>query len=215
MVPWGWVKCSESGQRATLADTFTEVLAQACVCPTHSEAKQIKSSEFWAEKIYCRATQGNGWLMPPKYLELPEPKLQSIFKGKGREGYGWLLQTSWFRNPLFLSLSKEVRSGRSCQPLTGYRLWFREELKHRKCGKGLPQGNPIGSCWGKSWEQVLDKEGNTSLGKEVNHKPDRDTHRVLLRFISRHCFESGWWHLSLTQLLHFYFQMHFSPQWPK
>ena len=27
---------------------------------------------------------------------------QSLFKGKVEEGRGWLLQTSWYRNPLLL-----------------------------------------------------------------------------------------------------------------
>ena len=39
-------------------------------------------------KVYCRVMQGHRWLMLPKYPKLPEPKLQSIFKGKVREGRG-------------------------------------------------------------------------------------------------------------------------------
>ena len=37
----------------------------------------------------------------PENLELPEGLQQSIFKDKVKEGHGWLLQTSWCRNPLF------------------------------------------------------------------------------------------------------------------
>lgn len=40
----------------------------------------------------------------PKISQFLERKLQSIFKGKVREGHSWLLQTSWCGNPLFLQL---------------------------------------------------------------------------------------------------------------
>ena len=40
--------------------------------------------------------------MPPQTLNLRRVQ-QSIFKGKVREGHGWLLETSWFSNPLFSS----------------------------------------------------------------------------------------------------------------
>lgn len=61
------------------------------VCLAHSEATQTKTLEFRAEKGLLQDQRGPGWLVLPRYAELPEPKLQSIFKGKVREGCGWLL----------------------------------------------------------------------------------------------------------------------------
>ena len=46
----------------------------------------------------------NGWLMSKK-PKLPEGFQQRTFKGQMRAGHGGLLQTSWYRNPLFLQLS--------------------------------------------------------------------------------------------------------------
>lgn len=51
---------------------------------------------------------------PPKKknLDLPRGFQQSVFKGKVGEEHAWC------RNPLFLQLSTDVRSGCSCKPLT-------------------------------------------------------------------------------------------------
>jgi len=79
--------------------------------------------------------------------------------------------------------------------------------------KGLPgeEGpagfrSPLFSDTPQSWrEQVFDGKMSESSDKEANRILDRGTHMVLLRFISRHWIESGWWGLSLTKWAHFYF----------
>ena len=53
-----------------------------------------------------------------------------------------------------------------------------------------------------SGEYILNQK-RTKGSEKVNHKLDQGTHI------------NGWWYLSLTSLLHFYFQKYFSPQWPK
>lgn len=68
---------------------------------------------------------------PPRITRSPEPRLQSIFEGKVREGRGLWLQTSGSRTLLFLQLSAEVRSRGSCKPPIRYMLYFREERKQR------------------------------------------------------------------------------------
>ena len=76
------------------------------VCPMHSEAKQTKHWSLEQRKLYCMAMQVDGGFILPKYSKLPEPKFQSIFKGKVREGHSWSLQTSWCRSLSFLWLSR-------------------------------------------------------------------------------------------------------------
>ena len=48
----------------------------------------------------------------PSYLV----RIQASFILKGEAG-SWLLQTSWYQNPLFLHLSRLIRSWCSCKPL--------------------------------------------------------------------------------------------------
>ena len=54
-----------------------------------------------------------GWIslqpkgLCPLKLQLQEGFQQSIFKGQVREELGWLLQTSWPRNPLLLQLARK------------------------------------------------------------------------------------------------------------
>ena len=43
--------------------------------------------------------------MPPRDPEILQKFLQSILKGQMRGGQGWLLQSSWCQDPLFLQLS--------------------------------------------------------------------------------------------------------------
>lgn len=76
----------------------------------HSEAKTNQSVAFGAENSSRRDQGRRPVAHAPKYPELPGPKLQSIFKGKAREGRDWLLPTSWCRNPLFLQLFTDSRS---------------------------------------------------------------------------------------------------------
>ena len=54
---------------------------------------------FGIEEGLLQAIQGGGCLVPLKY---PEPKLQSIFKYKVREGWDWLLQTYWGQKSIVL-----------------------------------------------------------------------------------------------------------------
>ena len=46
------------------------VAATKCtfVGPMHSEAKQYQNVRVWSGKVYCRAVQGDRWLMPPEIL---------------------------------------------------------------------------------------------------------------------------------------------------
>ena len=78
------------------------VLVQVGVPRAQGGQNKPKCRSLEQMKVYCRTMQGDLWLLPPRYPQLPEPKLQSIFKGKVREGHGWLLQTSWWRSSLFL-----------------------------------------------------------------------------------------------------------------
>ena len=107
---------------------------------------KMKCLSLEQKKFYHMAMQGGRWLMPKKYLEIPESKLQSLFKGKEKEGHGLLSQTSSCRNCLFLQLSTEVKSWCSYKPPTRYILCFREELKQRTWRKGLPQDSRKRSC---------------------------------------------------------------------
>jgi len=65
--------------------------------------KQTKTSVVGAERFIagsCKET-GGLYLKNPQLLEGFQ---QITFKGKTREGHGWLLPTSWWRNRLFLQL---------------------------------------------------------------------------------------------------------------
>lgn len=65
----------------------------------------MKMSEFGEEKVLSQGQPRRiGGLCLPK-LQTPEEFQQSILKGKVREGCGWLVQTSYYRNPLSLKLS--------------------------------------------------------------------------------------------------------------
>ena len=70
----------------------------------------LKCWSLKKRKVYCRSPQGEWVAHVSENLELPEGLQQSIFKSKVKKGHGWLLQTSWCRNPLFLLLSTFVRS---------------------------------------------------------------------------------------------------------
>ena len=55
-------------------------------CTGHTvKAIITKTSEFGAEKGYCRPMQRDRWLMPKKNSQLPEGFQQSIFQDKMRE----------------------------------------------------------------------------------------------------------------------------------
>ena len=87
-------------------DTGFMVLYPKFVCLRHGEAEEhqnLGSSEW--KKVYCRAMQGERVSYAPFKTLNSETFQQSIFKGKVKKGRGWLLQTSWWWNPLFLQLS--------------------------------------------------------------------------------------------------------------
>ena len=58
------------------------------VCLTH-RLNKLKPVSLEQKNAYCRSRQADEWLMPPSPLEGFQ---QSSFKGKVREGCGWLLQ---------------------------------------------------------------------------------------------------------------------------
>ena len=90
--------------------SYKYMLLNAGSCPRRTvRPNTLKCQSLEQRKVYCRAVQGDRWLMPPN-PELPKGFQQSIFKGKVREGCGLLLQISWFWNPLFLQPSTQVRS---------------------------------------------------------------------------------------------------------
>lgn len=91
--------------------------------------------------MYCRVLQGDWWLVPLKYPQFSQPKLQSVFKGKGTAG-----RVGWCRllgAENFCSYNCPQRC--CCKPLTRFMLHFREELKPKIWGKGLPCSGPLGS----------------------------------------------------------------------
>ena len=59
-----------------------------------------QNMEFGAEKVYFRARKGERGLCPQNPQTLKD--FSSLFKGQIEEGRNWLLQTSWYRNPLLL-----------------------------------------------------------------------------------------------------------------
>ena len=77
------------------------------MCPMHSEAKE-KCWSLERRKVYCRAIQGRQVTHDPTNPELPQMFQQNIFKSKVRGRGGWLLQMSWYQNPLFLWLPMKV-----------------------------------------------------------------------------------------------------------
>ena len=84
---------------------------QVHVPDTQGTLKILQRQSLRQRKVYCRAKQEGGWLMPrkiPNSLKGFSKALfffpqQSTFKGQVREERGWLLQTPWCRNPLFLT----------------------------------------------------------------------------------------------------------------
>ena len=59
--------------------------------------------------VYCKAIEKDGWLLLPK-PQTPRRVSAKQFWRQVRQGWGWLLQTSWCRNSLFLQKSGKVRS---------------------------------------------------------------------------------------------------------
>ena len=60
------------------------------VCPMHTvRPNKPKRRSLEQRKFYCRATQGDGWLMP----QTPRGFQQGTFKGMVQEGCGWLFRT--------------------------------------------------------------------------------------------------------------------------
>ena len=96
--------------------------------------------------VQCMDIQGDRWLITPKYPKLPEPKLQSIFKGKVREGLVGCCKL----------LNAEILCSYSCPQRSGHDVpinlqlhtcyTFKEELKQRIQWKILPQEAPKVSC---------------------------------------------------------------------
>ena len=83
------------------------LLYHKSMCSTHSEAKQTEMSGLGAKKGLSQGHIRRREAHAPKTcwtnsLNLPEPKLQNVFKGKVGGGCGWLVQTSWCRNPFVL-----------------------------------------------------------------------------------------------------------------
>ena len=78
-----------------------DTLPNACVCPAHSEAEHTETPRFGAKKGLLQG-HTRRWVAHTPNPKLLEGFQQSLFKGKVEEGRGWLLQTSWYRNPLSL-----------------------------------------------------------------------------------------------------------------
>ena len=60
-------------------------------------------------KVYCKAIQKDEWLLLQKN-QTPRRVSSKQFWRQVRQGWDWLLQTSWCRNSLFLQRSGKVRS---------------------------------------------------------------------------------------------------------
>ena len=52
------------------------------MCSAHREAKQTEHWSWEHRKVYCRAMQGDRWLVPKKYPELLKGFQQKTFQGK-------------------------------------------------------------------------------------------------------------------------------------
>ena len=91
------------------------VLSNSTSCAQHTRGQRIPNIGVWSREGFpAGPSKENKWLMPPKTLSSPKG-FSSVFKGKLREGHGWLLQTSWCRNPLFFQLPHRSRSRCSCE----------------------------------------------------------------------------------------------------
>lgn len=90
-----------------LLNWFLLLLMNASFC-AWCRVKSQTIQEYWSleqRKLYCR-TQAKGEqvrLMPSKAPDFPKRIQQVLLKSKVSDG--WLLQTYWCRNPLFLYLS--------------------------------------------------------------------------------------------------------------
>ena len=157
------VALSTAGSRrfASTLVPFVLLLVQVRV-PNTQWGQTNRTIGIWSRERFVAGSCEEMVAQAPSIPETPEPKLKGIFKGKVREGHGWLLQTSWCRNPLFLSLPIEVRSWHSYKP-PRYMLYFREELNQRRWGKGLPGEVPIGSCSVTLQGHMGDKGGHCPL----------------------------------------------------
>ena len=60
--------------------------------------------EAGSSDFIWKASRLRRWTVVPKN-HLTQVRIQAAFILKGERGCGWLLQTSWGQNPLFLHLS--------------------------------------------------------------------------------------------------------------
>ena len=77
--------------------------------------KKLNRQSLAQRKVYCRDTRGE-WVARAFKSWTPRGFQQNIFKGKVREGCGWLLQTSWCGVLCFCSCPCRFRSWCSCKP---------------------------------------------------------------------------------------------------
>lgn len=54
------------------------------LCPKHNETKQIESQSLHQRKDYCRAMEGDGWLMAPQTPNSPKGFSNILLKAKWR-----------------------------------------------------------------------------------------------------------------------------------
>ena len=119
-------------------------------CWPHDRPRNRETSCWGKEEwLFQKASRRRRWTSVPKN-PLTWVRIQASFILKG-EGCGWLLQTSWCQNPLFLHLSMQVRSWCSCKPPTRQTLFSVQQLFisiwMEKCytfkGQSLENGFPI------------------------------------------------------------------------
>ena len=80
-------------------DMCAPVTENKFLCSMASDAKQVECQSLEQRKVHCRATQGDGWLVPNKSPNSPKAFSKAFWKASWG-GRDWLLQTSWCRKIL-------------------------------------------------------------------------------------------------------------------
>ena len=125
MVGWmgGWIDNRWMGNRIS-----TNTLSNLLTAQHANKSEDKLFGQGLVTLLGKPADQDNGKLVSQKtILSKLEFRVLLYWKGKG---YGWLLQTSWCCNPLFLQLSCKVRSCLLCSCKPPIRQLLFSVLKH-------------------------------------------------------------------------------------
>ena len=73
----------EAAECCTTMSPTTPVVKHKFMCLTHSvRLNKLKHGSLDQRKVYCRAEQGDGWLVPPKTPNSPMAFSKALLKAK-------------------------------------------------------------------------------------------------------------------------------------